>query len=113
MQRETTDFVTKSGTKVKLYTYLTAREANSIKEDIYKTMKIDTTSGASVKPLSDTNGTIVLEQEKKLLSLIVVSLNGAEINSNIESLLDLRNDDYQEIVTEVNRIYSTNFTPAK
>lgn len=111
MDRETREFTTPSGKKVVVKTYLTGRESNSVKEGMFKHMKLDV-SGAGEPVVSEIPGTLVIEQERTLLSLIVVSLDG-KTDGLVEAILDLRNEDYQAIVAEVNKIYQGNLTPAK
>ncbi len=109
MQRETKSFATPSGIEIVLKTYLTAREANSIKDEMYKMMKIDPQTGGSK---SEITGEFLLEQERKALALLVVSINGNSENI-LETLLDMRNSDYQSIVKEMNSIQAENLTPVK
>ncbi len=61
---------------------------------------------------SDISPTFILEQEKKLLSIIVVSVAG-DVTDILNRLLDLSNDDYQTIVAEVNKVYRGNLAQEK
>ncbi len=110
MQRETSTFETPGKIKVVFKTYLTAREANSIKEDMLKVMKVDINSGATVS--SEIDGSFLLAQEKKILSVLIVSLDGKTENI-AEDIQDLKNDEYQAIVVEANRIYQSGFKSEK
>ncbi len=113
MQRETKTIATPSGNKVEIYSYLTAREANSVKEELYRTLKLDVSSAGGSDPISTKiSGEFVLEQEKKLLGIIVKSIDGVSENI-LETLLNMRNDDYQFIVAEVNKIHQGNFSQVK
>lgn len=109
MQRETKEVVTPSGSKIVIKTWISAREANTIKEEMLKGVKIDPTTGAQSSEIS---GDFVLTQEKTLIGLLVVSVDG-DTNAFLEKLLDMRNEDYQFVIAEVNKIYSGNLTPGK
>lgn len=110
-ERATKTITTSSGIEVTVKTYINAREAHIVKEAIYSKMKVDV-SGGEISTKSDLSGSFLIEQEKEILKLIVVSLAGSAENI-IERLLDLPNGDYQEILKAVNEIYSGNLTPAK
>ena len=109
-ERETKEVLLPSGVMVEIYTYLTAREANSVKEAMYKVMKIDIATGQPVG--SELTADFMLEQERKLIGALVKRIAGSS-ERILENALDLRNDDYQVIVKEVNAIYNSNLTPAK
>lgn len=110
MQRETKTVVLPSGTSVTLYAYLTAREANNVKATMYAAMKIDVSSGAPV--VSDISGAFMLDQERKLLGILLKSVSGYEGTDPVEHLLDGKNEDYQALIAEVNAIHSGK-APAK
>lgn len=106
-QRPTTTFQTTSGKTIVLNTYLTGGEANSVKESILKYMEADMSKVVADEKESKFSGLIpgefVLEQEKKLVSYYVVSVDG--VSENPLSLVEsLPNHEYQEIIKEINRI---------
>lgn len=110
MERETKEISTPSGAKVVVKTYLTGREANAVKEVMYKLMKLDISSGeAAAKEIT---GEFMLNQEYKLLETLIVSIGGSK-EGIMENLLDMRNEDYQAVITEVNKIYQGNLAQAK
>lgn len=109
MERETKSFTTPGGHVILIKTYLTGREANSIKEDLFKNMKLD--QKGDVKE-TEITGDFILKQEMKLISTLVVSVNG-DTNAYVEKLLDLKNEDYQSVIKEVNLIYNGNLTVTK
>lgn len=109
MQRETKTFVTPSGKEVVIKTYLTGREANSVKEALLKEMKMDASTGQST---NEVTGVFMIEQEKKLIQAMIVSLEGKTENL-LDLVLDLKNEDYSAIVKEINSTYNTNLTPVK
>lgn len=113
MQRETTKFTVPSGKSIEIKTYLTGREANAIKEVMLKNMKVDVATGQTVGDLS---GDFMIEQEKKLIENLIVSIDGVIPENSptlISTILDLKNDDYQAIVKEINKIFNANLTQAK
>lgn len=109
--RETITIETPSKIKVVLYTYLTAREANQIKEEMYKAMHIDLSSGSDAK-VTELNGKFLLDQERKLMSIIVRTIDGSDEKIE-ERLLDMRTADYNFILDEVNKVYRGNLTAGK
>lgn len=109
MPRETKEIITPSGLKVLVKTWISAGEANIVKQEMLKTMKIDPSTG---KQTSEITGDFLISQEKTLLGLLVVSVNG-ETETVVDKLLESRNEDYQFVISEVNKIYSGNLTPEK
>lgn len=113
MEREIKIFTTPRGKKICIKTYLTGREANLVKEEMYKSMKIDVNGeNEATTKFDGLSGSFILEQEKKLIGVLVVSIDGKTENI-LDSILDLHNDDYQAVVSEVNLIHNSNLTPAK
>lgn len=108
MEREKKSFNTPSGKEVIVRTYITGREANTIKAEMLKNMKLDLAGNRS----GEVSGDVLIEQEKKLLNILVISIDGKTENV-IEMILDLPNSDYQSIIKELNEIYTGNLTPAK
>lgn len=109
MNRETKEITTPSGVKVIIKTWISAREANAVKEEMLKAMKVDPATGNQTTSLS---AEFLIQQEKKLIETLVVSVDG-DTNAYIEKLLDMRNEDYQAVVSELNKIHLGNFIPAK
>ena len=107
MQRETKEIVLPSGIKITANTYLTARDANAIKEEMYKVMKIDLDNvddAGNPKMKGDISAEFLLSQEKMLLERVVVSIDGSTENIK-DRLYDLRNSDYQALVVEINKLH--------
>lgn len=101
MNGETKEIKTKSGVVVVLKTYLTGREMRELRDIFLRNAEMKT-EGDTTK-IEGLKGSIVTEVENKAIELAVVSLNGE--NENIlESVLDLPAEDYEEIITEVNKI---------
>lgn len=113
MERETTSFKTPGGHEVVLKTYLTAREANQLKQVLYKSINMSMTDIASGKTeIKDIPATALLEQEREALKTVIVSLDGNQENV-VERLLDLRSDEYDAVIAEVNKVTKSNFQTAK
>ncbi len=110
MNRETKTIETSKGTKLVLNTYVTGREANVIKTELLKKAKINGETG--VVDNSGISGDFILEQERKLLEAIVVSINESK-EAIVEKLLDLPNGEYQEVVAAVNEIYTSGLAARK
>jgi hypothetical protein len=53
--------------------------------------------------VSDVPGTFLLEQEKKALGFLLVSIDG-DANTPADKLLDLPQPEYDAVIAEVNRI---------
>ncbi len=109
MQRETKSFKTPQGIEIVMKTWLSAREYNEVKAEMFKAIKIDPTTGEKSDSMT---GEFMLAQEQKLLSALIVSIDGSTEKIS-DKLLDMRNDEYQFIVAEANRINSANLAPAK
>ena len=113
MERETTKFKTPGGHEVILKTYLTAREANQLKQVLYASINMSMTDLASGKTeIKDIPATSLLEQEREALKTVIVSLDGSQDNV-AERLLDLPSDEYDAVVAEVNKVTKSNFQTAK
>lgn len=113
MERETKKITTPSGREIDIKTYLTGREANQIKQVMLGEMTMDVETGT---PSAEISGAFMIDQEKKLIEILVVSIDGDrgdKPGAITEKILDLRNEDYQFIIKAVNEIYSANLTQAK
>lgn len=110
MQRETKEIITPGGVKVIIKTWISAREANIVKQPMLQAMKVDVGTGSTSSTI---NGDFMIEQEKNLLKVLVVSVNGDD-KDPVDNLLDnYPNADYQAVIAEVNKIYSANLTQTK
>jgi hypothetical protein len=110
MERETKELTTPGGHKAIIKTYLTAREANEIKEVFNKAISMHLENGQIVSDAIP--ATVLSEQEKKVLALLLVSLDG-DANNIYERLLDFKQEDYEFLVAEANNIQKGNFQMAK
>ncbi len=98
--RPTIEFVTTSGIKVVMRSYITGREFNEVQGTYMESAKISLVNGQpqieGFDPKSDERATY------KLIEKAVVSLNG--VAATIDTVLDLPNTDYAEIVEKLNEI---------
>src|SRR5262249_2098161 len=96
-ERETREITTPGGHKVVLRAYLTGREANELKSVIFSalTMNIEDAQNGKVN-VSDVPGTFLVEQEKKALSFLLVSIDG-DTTAPIDKLLDLPALEYEAV----------------
>ncbi len=113
MERPTTEIVTSGGTKAVIKTYLTARESNQLKEVLYANLKVSMTDLATGKTaVQDIPASVLLEQERKALELLIVSLNDSKENL-ADRILDLPSSEYDAIIAEVNKIARPDFRKEK
>jgi hypothetical protein len=103
-ERETRELTTPGGHKVVLRTYLTGREANDLKSVMYGALKMNMEDAQSGKVnVSDVPGTFLVEQERKALGFLLVSIDGNS-TTPLEALLDLPASEYEAVKTEVDQI---------
>ena len=111
-ERETKEFTTPAGHKVVLRTYLTGREANELKAVMFSALKMNMEDAQSGKVnVIDVPGTFLVDQERKALGFLVVSVDG-DATAPVDKLLDLPSAEYEAVVKEVNAIQNPT-TPEK
>ena len=111
--RPTTTVTTPGGNKATIKTYLTARESNQLREVLYAGIKMSMSDlGSGTAQIKDIPATVLLEQERKALEVLVVSLNDSAENI-ADRLLDLPMEEYEALVAEVNKITKGNFQKEK
>jgi len=98
-KRPTTEFATKNGHVIVMKEYITGREANEIQSSYLKDAKVRIVDGA---PQIDEFDVFSDEKAKKIMfNLMIVSVDGNTENV-ADSILDLRNEDYEEVVEILN-----------
>jgi hypothetical protein len=103
-ERETREFTTPGGHKVVLRSYLTGREATELKAVMFSALKMNMEDAQSGKVnVSDVPGTFLVEQERKALGFLLVSVDG-DTAPPVDKLLDLPSPEYEAVVKEVNAI---------
>jgi hypothetical protein len=112
-ERETKEITTPGGRKVVLRAYLTGREANELKAIMFSALKMNIEDAQSGKVnVSDVPGTFLVEQEKKALGFLLVSVDG-DATDPLGTLLDkLPSTEYDAVVKEINQIQNPT-TPQK
>lgn len=110
MERETKTVTTPGGHQVVIKSYMTAREANTLKEAIWGNTSIN--FSGETPQLGEMSGKILLDQEKKTLELMVVSVDG-QADKVVDCLEELNQDDYYFVLSEVNNASKSNFLKAK
>lgn len=102
-QRETKTIKTPSGKEAKLKTYLTAGESKELSLVFLKGMKLDYDSETKKPIVKDISGSLMNEAENKAIELLVVSFDGSKENI-LDRLLELRTDEFDFIMKEINEI---------
>jgi len=101
MDRETKKFKTKNGHEIEIVTYATGREVRGIEGKYFKKMKVDLVGGQP--SLSDVDMTAQYEVEQEMIRLLVKSVDG-KTEDIVNTVLDLRSEDYEEIIVELNEV---------
>ncbi len=107
-KRETKEITTSGNHKVVIKTYATGREFNEIQNCYLKDAKLNVIGG--VTKIEGFSPTSEFEATKKTLELLVVSLDGIAENL-VDRILDLRVDDYNEIVEALKEVSGQKKTP--
>src|SRR3977135_3458364 len=103
-ERETKTIQTPGGHTIVLRTYLTGREANELKAVMYGAFKMNMDDAQSGKVgMEKVSGEFMIEQEKKAIGLLLVSLDGNTENA-LDCLLDLPQAEYDAVKQEVEKI---------
>lgn len=100
-KRETKEFTTSGGHVIVHKTYLTGREFNEIQAVLMKDIKIDAI-GASPQ-IQGFNAAAIEESNKKMLELVVVSVDGKTENV-ADLVLDLPYQETQEVTEALDAI---------
>lgn len=111
-ERETKEFITPAGHKVVLRTYLTGRESNDLKSVMFSAIKMNMEDVQSGKVnVGDVPGTFLVEQERKALDILVISIDG-DTASPVDKLLDLPATEYDAVKAQIDKITNPT-TPEK
>ena len=92
---------TKNGVVVEFKDYIIGREFREIKNVYLSNMKVNGFSGQDADV--DFDLSITSKAEEKAIELVVISINGSTENV-LDAVLDLRKEDYEEIIGKVNEI---------
>jgi hypothetical protein len=112
VERQTRELVTTAGTKIFLKSYLTGREAADIKSIMLSSLKMSMNDAETKKvDMGGISGAVLLEQERKTLGYLLVSVNG-DAENPVEKLLDLPSTEYDAVLKEIENIKNPT-TPEK
>jgi len=101
MDRETKKIKTPiSKQEIEIKTYLTAGEEMEIQKVLLNAVEIQQ---GVVSDIKGSKADIMIEMEKKLMELAIVSIDGKKENI-VETLLNMRSSDYDKIKAEVDGI---------
>lgn len=100
-KRETAELKTKGGHVIVHKTYLTGREFNEIQAVLMKDIKIDAIGATPT--VQGFNASAIEESNKKMLELLVVSVDGKTENV-ADTILDLPYQETQEVVDALDAI---------
>lgn len=108
MNRETKELSTLSGKKVVIYSYLSAREMQTVNAAVIGDQKTDGADGARVAlPIA-----AGLVWEKKILEAAITSFDG-KTEKPVEAILDLPNEEYTDLKDKVYTLLKINLKRAK
>jgi hypothetical protein len=103
-ERQTVPFSTPAGTSIVLRSYLTGREAADIKSIMLSSLKMSMSDQESKKvDMGRISGAVLVEQERKTLGYLLVSVNG-NTTAPVEVLLDLPSTEYDAVLKEIEKI---------
>jgi len=106
MERELKKAKTSNGVEYEIVTYATAREAQVIETKLYGTSSVGVSSEGKTE-LQGFSPMFRVEHEKEMIRVLVKSINGKTENV-LDLALELRVEDYSEIVMEVSKLVKKN-----
>jgi hypothetical protein len=102
--RQSYQFTTPTGTTVELRSYLTGREFADIKGILLSSLTMSLADLESKKVnTGGMSGDVIMQQERKTLDYLVVSVNGEPENA-VEKLLDLPSTELEAVLKEIEKI---------
>lgn len=108
MTRETKTITTPAGNQaIVLNLYITGREFEYVQAPLFEAMSVDQPSLIGEVKMNNINIAKVNESTHRLLEKIVVSVDG-RTDAILDTLLDMRQSDYQFIVDAVNELSKKN-----
>lgn len=94
MERETKEITTPNGHKIKIYTYLTGREARQIDDISISAIDLSNNTRQSIDPKT------IRMAEDKMIELLVLSVDD-DVNDVLDAILDLPAVDYTFVFSEL------------
>jgi len=111
-ERQTKELTTPGNHKIVLRSYLTGREAADIKSTLLFSLKMSTSDLENKKvDMGGISGSVLIEQERKTLGYLLVSVDGDGENP-VDKLLDLPSTEYDAVLKEIETIKNPT-TPEK
>jgi hypothetical protein len=103
-ERQTTTFITPGGNTVVLNAYLTGDEGRDLKHILIRALNLNMSDAENRKvDMGIIPGTVLADQEKKLIELVVVSING-DTDNPVAKLLALPSTEYEAVLKEAEKI---------
>jgi hypothetical protein len=103
-ERQTKAIITPDGRTVVLNAYLTGREAQELKSVMFSALKMNMDDAQNGRiGIGDIPSAFLVEQEKKALAFLLVSIDGNG-SEPVDHLLDLPSTEYDAVVNEINKI---------
>ena len=115
MERETIKLKTPQGKELVIKSYMTAKERNEIKRTFLEGVKIDpnqTTQEAEAIRMKELDASIMLQAERKTIEQLVISYD-SKAEKILERLDESRPEEYDFVVSELNKVTKGNFPQAK
>ena len=112
---ETIKLKTPQGKELVIKSYMTAKERNEIKRTFLEGVKIDpnqTTQEAEAIRMKELDASIMLQAERKTIEQLVISYDG-KAERILERLDESRPEEYDFVVSELNKVTKGNFPQAK
>ena len=109
MERETKVIKLNTGKEIKLYTYITGREARDIQGIFLKKMKIGVDDGGQAN-VGNMDASAASEAQDKAIELLVIEYDGSN-EKVVDRILDLPQEETNEILGLIDGVQ--NAIPAK
>ncbi len=108
-EREVIELTAPSGKKLKVKSYITARERNEIRSVILPSMSLDMTNN---KVVDNVSADVLAKAEPKLIEVIVAEYDGSSENI-LDRMLDGSPADYDFIIGQLKEINDGTLTLAE
>ena len=103
-ERQTKEITTPSGHTIVLRSYLTGRETTAVKAILFSKVEMSMSDMENKKMgMGGLSGTLLAEQERKVLDYLIVSVDG-DAENPVEKFLDLPSVDYDAVTEEIEYI---------
>ena len=104
MERETKEITTPiSGSKVVLKTWLTGKEKRQITSVYLNDLQVEKSDGSEEEPSLKVTGDMLQKSQDAAIEALIVSIDEST-EKVLDTLLDLRDEDFQFVLNEINKI---------